>query len=100
MSYQFVLHDLAQKDYEIAVDWYARKSLKAVNNLIFEVENTIQLICDNPKRWRNEYKHFRELGIKKYPYVIIYVFEEEKELVLVTGIFHTSKNPKKKYPKL
>ncbi len=97
--YIFILHEQAQQDYDAAVEWYAERSIKAATNLIAEVEYALQLICDNPDRWRNEYKHFLELGLKKYPYVIIYTFEEEKQLVIVSAIFHTSKHPKKKYPK-
>ena len=99
MSYSYTLHELAQQDYETAVEWYAARSIKAADNLITEVESALQSICDNPGRWRNEYKHFRELGLKKYPYVIIYTVEEDQQLVIVTAIFHTSRNPKKKYVK-
>lgn len=100
MSYRYILHELAQQDYDKAVEWYAARSIKAAENLIIEVEHALRLICDNPDRWRNEYKHYHELGIKKYPYVIIYSAEEDKQLVIVTAIFHTSRNPKKKYRKM
>lgn len=100
MSCHYILHELAQQDYDKAVEWYATKSIKAAENLIIEVEHALQLICDNPDRWRNEYKQFRELGVKKYPYVIIYTVEENKQLVIITAIFHTNRNPKKKYRKI
>ncbi|WP_276501516.1 type II toxin-antitoxin system RelE/ParE family toxin [Terrimonas pollutisoli] len=100
MSYRHILHPLAQQEYEEAVEWHAAKSIKAAENLILEIERGLQLICDNPDRWRNEYKDYRELGVKKYPYVIIYTVEEDKYLVIITAIFHTSRNPKKKYRKI
>lgn len=96
MSYRYIFDELGQKDYELAVKWYAERSTSAAENLIAEIENALQLICDNPKRWRNEYKHYRELGLRKFPYVIIYSFEEDKRLVTITAIFHTKRNPKKK----
>jgi len=64
MSYRYILHEQAQQEYDVAVEWYAARSIKAAENLIIEVEHALQLICDNPDRWRNEYKHYRELGIK------------------------------------
>jgi plasmid stabilization system protein ParE len=100
MSYSYVLLELAQQEYEITVEWYASKSIKAAENFIAELENTLQLICNNPKRWRNEYKHYRELGVKRYPYVVIYSVEEDIQRVIVSAIFHTGKNPKKKYRKI
>jgi len=60
------LHEYAQQDYEKIVEWYASRSIKSAENFIDEVGHALQLICDNPNRWRNEYKHFRELGLKKY----------------------------------
>lgn len=100
MSYSYVLQELAQQDYEITVEWYASKSIKSAENFIAEAEHAFQLICNNPKRWRNEYKHYRELGLKNYPYVVIYFVEENIQRVIVTAIFHTSRNPGKKYRKI
>jgi plasmid stabilization system protein ParE len=99
MSYSYILHEKAQEDYDEAIEWYAVKSIKAAENLIAEAENTLQLICNNPDRWRNEYKHYRELKVQKYPYVIIYTVEQDSQVVLVTAIFNINKNPKKKYRK-
>jgi plasmid stabilization system protein ParE len=99
MSYHYVLHEKAQQEYEEAIEWYIARSIKAAENLILRVEYTLKQICDNPVRWRNEYKNYRELGVKKYPYVIIYTVEEDKQRVVVTAFFHASRNPKKKYLK-
>lgn len=96
MSYNLVLHRPAQDDFEKAFEWYAARSVNAAENFIVEVESTLQLISNNPRRWRNEHNNFRELGVKKFPYVIIYTLDEKAQLVTVTAIFHTSKNPRKK----
>jgi plasmid stabilization system protein ParE len=50
MSYRYILHPLAQQDYEKAVEWYAARNIKAAENLIIEMEQALQLICDNPDR--------------------------------------------------
>lgn len=70
MSYQYILHATAQKDYEDALKWYAERSLKATENFIRSVDDSLSLICEHPVRWRNEYKYFYELGVKKFPYTI------------------------------
>lgn len=67
MSYGYVLHESAQTDYEEALQWYMERSERATENFITAVDNALQLICDYPDRWRNEYKHYYELGVKKYP---------------------------------
>ena len=97
MSYQYVLQEIAQYDYEEALKWYMERSEQAAENFITAVDNALQVICDHPDRWRNEYKHYYELGVKKYPYSIIYFIESEKQRVVISSVYHHKRNPKKKY---
>lgn len=65
------------------------------------MEHTLQLICDNPKRWRNEYRHYRELGLKKYPYVIIYFIEEDiQQVIKNTSFIYKRVNGKQIVPRV
>lgn len=97
MSFQYVLHKSAQEDYEKSLKWYLKKSLKAAEGFVEAVDFALLKICSHPKRWRNTYKHYYELGLKKYPFVIIYSIEEEMNTILVWKIYHYKRNPKKKY---
>jgi plasmid stabilization system protein ParE len=99
MSLRYRLIDAAQQDYEEAVLWYAERSVTAAENFVVAIDNTLQTICAHPTRWRNEYKNFYELGVKKYPYTIIYAIEDT-DLVVVISIYHQKRNPKKKYRKM
>lgn len=99
MSYSYLFHESAQEDYEEALQWYLERSEKAALNFVTAIDTTIQKICDHPVRWRNEYKHFYELGVKKYPYTIIYSIEAAKQLIIVSSIYHHKRNPKKRYRK-
>ena len=98
MSYHYFFHEAAQEEYEDAVLWYLDKSKKVVQDFTAEVDNTLQLICENPIRWRNEYKDYFELSLKKFPYTIIYSIDTERKLINVLTFFHQKRNPKKKYP--
>ena len=97
MRYSYEFARAANEEYKDAVQWYSEKSLSAAENFIESVEHAIILICEHPERWRNLYKHFYELNVKKYPYNIIYSIEEE--LISIQSIYHHSRNPKKKYKK-
>lgn len=100
MSYRYILHEYAQEDYESSLRWYMERSVQAAENFIAAVDNAFQLICDNPSRWRNAYKDYYELGLKKYPFSIIYTIEEDEKLIVVSAIYHRKRNPKKKYRKI
>jgi mRNA-degrading endonuclease RelE of RelBE toxin-antitoxin system len=47
--------------------------------------------------WRNAYKNFHELGLKKYPFAVIYTIEDDKEIVVIHALYHYKRTPKKKY---
>lgn len=97
MSCYYILHEQAQQDYETSLHWYMERNLQAAENFIIDISNTLQLICDNPTRWRNTYKHYYELGLKQYPYTIVYTIEKDKNLIVITAIYHHKRNPKQKY---
>ena len=100
MSYTYALLETAQMEYEDSIIWYQQRSPQAAENFMLAVEETLQTICNNPYRWRNEYKNYHELVVKKYPYSIVYMIEPENERVLVTAIYHGKRSPKGKYKKL
>lgn len=99
MGYSYVLQAEAQAEYEVALAWYLERSVLAAENFVEEVDHIIELICQTPYRWRNEYDDYRELGLKKYPYSIVYTIEEENKVVVVSSIYHHSRSPVRKYRK-
>ena len=100
MSYAYILHKHAQQDYEQSLEWYMERSVEAAEKFVVAIDNALQLICDNPTRWRNKYKNFHEISLKKYPFTIIYTIEESKSLVVVSSIYHHKRNSKGKYRKI
>jgi plasmid stabilization system protein ParE len=99
MSYQYQFHEAGQYEYEKSLLWYLSDSEKAANNFIIAIENTLTLICNHPKRWRNIYKNFRELNLKKFPFTIVYVIDENLRLVTIVSVYHHKRNPENKYIK-
>lgn len=99
MIYSLVFHEMAQKDYEEALNYYLENSLKAGEAYVFAVDKALGLICEHPQRWRNVYKNFHEINIRKFPFSIIYVVEPQNFKIIVTSIYHHKRNPQKKYLK-
>jgi plasmid stabilization system protein ParE len=99
MSCQYQFHEAAQLEYEESLLWYLLGSEKAANNFILAVDETLSLICDHPKRWRNIYKNFRELNVRKYPFTIVYAIDENIKVVTIISVYHHKRNPKNKYLK-
>ncbi len=97
--YNYIIHPIAQQEYETSIEWYAERSEQATKKFILNIEKAIEAICLHPHQFRNEYKIFYELGVKKYPFSIIYIIDDNDKIVIITSIFHHKRNPKKKYKK-
>ena len=100
MSYRYIFHEHAQQDYEQSLEWYTKRSVDAAEKFVVGIDNALELICGNPKRWRNKYKNFHEIRLKKYPFTIIYAIEIDKDLVVIFSVYHHKRNPKGKYRKI
>lgn len=99
MNYKYVYDPIALREYTEAIAWYKIRSDKAAVNFVKEVAESIKMICDNPLRFKNPYKNFRETSLKKYPYSIVYFLEDRKRTVIISSVFHNKRNPQKKYRK-
>ncbi|MEO6894108.1 MAG: type II toxin-antitoxin system RelE/ParE family toxin [Ginsengibacter sp.] len=98
MSYPYQFHDIAQDEYETSVQWYLEKSEKAALGFVNAVDVALIKIGIYPLRYRNTYKHFYEIGLNKYPFVIIYSIEgEENKVIIIWRVFHYKRDPRKKY---
>ena len=97
MTYTHLFLLEAQKEYETALYWYLERSTKAAKNFVIAFENALILVCTNPQRWRNGYENYFELRLKKYPFTIVYLIDDQNHLILITAVFHHSKDPIDKY---
>lgn len=100
MSYSYSFDPVALKEYKDAIEWYKARSENAAENLVKEVIQRIQTICNNPLLYRNTYKNFRETSLKRYPYYIIYFINTDSQLIIIASLYHHKRNPEKKYRKL
>jgi plasmid stabilization system protein ParE len=97
MQYSYLYTPVAAKQYTNTVQWYNKRSVQAAENFIVEVEQKINTICSDPKRYANHYKNFRETSLKKYPYSIIYFVDEPNKTIVITALHPHKSTPKRKY---
>jgi plasmid stabilization system protein ParE len=95
MSYRFIYDPIAKIEYIDATSWYAERSRVAARNFVEEVTETILVICNDPLRYRNTYKNYRETSLKKFPYSIIYFIDENDKVVVIQSVFHQKRNAEK-----
>ena len=100
MSYSCTLKREASIEFAEAFVWYEkqREGLGELFNI--SVEDKLRQICNNPLHYKISYKKFHEALADNYPYLIVYFVDEKNKLIIVTAIFHTSRNPKGKFKRI
>lgn len=97
MSYQSFFVPEAQAELINAWTWYEDKNPGLGDKFLNEVYKRITQIEANPERYPQRKHSFHETIVKIFPYLIIYRIEKRMKLIIITSIFHTSRNPRKKY---
>lgn len=64
MRYQYLYSSITLVEYKDAVYWYDVRSKKAAVNLVLSIKEKLKTNCEDPLRYRNSYKHFRETPLK------------------------------------
>ena len=80
-----------------AYQWYEEQQAGLGDLFLFELESCYNKIEVWPVSFAKIKKNFRQIILSTFPYVV--VFEVFKDEVVVYAVFHTSRNPRKKFKK-
>ncbi len=85
-------HPDAQQEYQAAITWYQQRSQSAAQRFVAEVDHVIDVIAAQPDRYGWYDDEFREAGLRRYPYSVVYRVEPSGD-VLVVAVTHASREP-------
>ena len=97
--YRLYLTDKANKEFAEAAQWYEQKSEGLGDRFIATIQYKLQLIQQYPERYPKRYLSFRETMVSIFPYTIVYTFYKKKKEIHVSAIYHSSRNPRRKFRK-
>jgi plasmid stabilization system protein ParE len=99
MNYSFELKNQALKEMTEAFLWYEeeQEGLGYIFRTIFFEK--LNKICVSPYHYKVSYRKCHEALTDKFPFLIVYKIDEKAKRVVVVAIFHTSRNPKRKFQK-
>jgi toxin ParE1/3/4 len=92
MEYKIIVSPQAQKDIEEAIDFYGQESMYAPVHFIRAVRESYHIISLNPF-FCICYKNIRSLKLKRFPYSLFFVVNEEKQTIRILSFFHNKRNP-------
>ena len=95
MEYKLIISKRAQKDIEKALDFYIGKSTVAPARFIENLQKAYANILDQPFQ-RLRYKNIRSIKIRKLPYDLYFIINEEKLNIRILSCFHQKRNPNKR----
>lgn len=83
----FVKYDLKEIN-----DWYRKIDEKLWDKFRKEFRLKINFIKENPLSFELKYDDVRIVFLKKFPYGIHYSYDEQRNLIEIYSVFHTSRN--------
>lgn len=92
--YKSIILLLAKEDIREAALWYNSRQKGLGKKFTAEVRETIHFIKHNPTASNIRYDHVRTAVLNIFPYMIHYTVDEENKTIVVSAVFHTSRNPK------
>ena len=92
MTLNVIARSSAENDITEAIKWYDKQLLGLGTRFLNDIDQTINLIKDNPKIYSKVYKNFRRALLNKFPFGIYYVLESSK--VVIIAVYHEKRNPK------
>lgn len=93
MAYKIIVSPRTQKEIENAIDYYAQNNTNAPFNFIASLKEAYSSLEINPY-FRIRYKNIRSLKLKRFPYSLFFVINEDAHTVKILSCFHNRRNPK------
>lgn len=97
MIYTPVFHPDAEKEFHEAIVRYESESEGLGTRFSNEILRVLRLVLQNPLICQITNRRYREAVVETFPYIIVYRIDDD--VIFISSIFHTSRNPKKKYRK-
>jgi len=95
--FNLIFHPEADKEYTEAMIWYEKQKLGLGKRFELSVDSIIKKIQTQPEFFGYSRKPFREASVILFPYTIVFKINKRKQAIYVVAVYHTSRNPKKKY---
>lgn len=94
MAFNVIISDNADQQITEAFLWYEERGKGS--EFMDELYKILNLIERNPMLFPIDFDEYRKATVKRFPYLVIY-FTANNDVV-VTSVFHTSRNPRNKIP--
>ena len=92
-----VISSRAQKEIEESWAWYEDRFAGLGDRFLNKILDRLHQIELNPDRFPTRFRSYKEAPVDTFPFLVIYRVSKKSSIVRLVSVFHTSRNPKKKY---
>ena len=97
MDHSLLLRPEAQADLHEAYHWYEQQREGLGSDFLLCVEEALEKIRRTPELYPVVHKELRRMLIRRFPYGLFYLVEEE--MIVVVAVFHARRDPKQWQPR-
>lgn len=94
MVFNILLSKKATAELEDVIKYYSQINKKLGERFYLELLENLNYIRINPFLFQLKFDTFREIPLKKFPFIIVYEIIDHS--IIVSAVFHTSRNPESK----
>ncbi len=93
MAYKLFVNPSARLDIIEAIDWYNEKQPNLGFRLYKYIQTTLEIIRSNPSGFAVRYKTIHTAIVKKFPYMIHYIVDQQTETISVLAVLCMHRSP-------
>jgi len=99
LNYRIIIHPKAEEEYLDACHYYEREREGLGTRFKNSVLDHLGHVLNNLEAYPVKKRNYRESNIKAFPYIIVYRIDRKQNIMYVSAIYHSSRNPRGKYRK-
>ena len=83
----------ARQEFLDAIDYYESREEGLGYDFAHEVYSTVERVAAHPKLWPFMCDEIRRCLIRRFPYAILYYYDEDHDEILVLAVMHLHRDP-------
>ncbi len=93
MTATVVLREAAQRDIELALDWYLAVAPEYADRFLSDLDAVIRGIGDTPRAYRTVYGHVRRAALRRFPYLVWFIHVDDADSTVILAVSHQRQDP-------
>lgn len=90
---RLVVRRQAEHDIVDAHDWYAEVAPEQALHFLDEIDGVFQQVTERPRLFRVAHDQVRLAPLRRFPYIVWYVYSDDEDTARVLAVTHDRQNP-------